>query len=92
MISGTRDCRKRALYTNVTNCVIRQAFFDSATLDEATDKAEAFLGRSIPKMQLIEYHVNRGILDKDFDDMSDEEKALVDGLHEWDWCFFELEA
>ena len=92
VISGTRDCRKRALYTNVTNCVIRQAFFDSATLDEAIDKAEDFLGKSIPKMQLIEHYVSRGILDKDFDHMSKDEKALVDGLHDWDWCFFELES
>ena len=92
MISQTRDCRKRALYTNATNCVIRQAFFDSSTFDEAADRAEAFLGKSIGKMQLIENYVNRGILDKDFDDMSPDEKALVDGLHDWDWCFFELEA
>ena len=92
VISGNRDCRKRALYTNVTNCVIRQAFFENATLDEASDKAEAFLGRSIPKMHLIEYHVNRGILDKDFEEMSEDEKSLIDGLHEWDWCFFMLEA
>ncbi len=92
VISETRDCRKRALYTNVTNCVIRQAFFDSSTLDEAVDRAETFLGQSIPKMQLIEHFLNRGILDRDIDDMSPDEKALVDGLHEWDWCFFELEA
>lgn len=92
VISGSRDCRKRALYTNVTNCVIRKAFFDSLTLNEAAGRAEAFLGRSISKMQLIEKYVNHGILDKDFDDMSPDEKALVDGLHDWDWCFFELEA
>lgn len=92
VISVSRDCRKRALYTNVTNCVIRKAFFDSSTLNEAAGRAEAFLGRSISKMQLIEKYVNRGILDKNFDDMSPDEKALVDGLHDWDWCFFELEA
>ncbi|MDE2859754.1 MAG: hypothetical protein OXN94_18040 [Chloroflexota bacterium] len=92
VISQNRNCRKRPKFAEVANCVIRQAFFDSASLAEAINKANDLFAKSIPTLLKVEAFVNGGGLDKPRQNLTASERKLVDSLTPLEQCFYSIEA
>lgn len=92
VLDGNRNCSAFQNFAAVTNCVLRTAFFESDDFEEAAEKAETFIGESIPKMLEVANFVLSGGLDKNYANLSPAEKNLVDNLSLMEQCFYEIEA